>query len=134
MAECARCNDFTDNTAEGEYHYCNDCLQTFQEIEQHGVVVEDTDGGDVHVIVTAHETSFDGGTESSQVDGLARAKYIADETGLDGLFKYGRSGSRWVLDEYLEAHPEIRQDVHERLSRVPETKSAGLIDKIKSIL
>lgn len=134
MAECARCNDFTDNTAKGEYHYCNDCLNTFQEIEQHGVVVEDTSGGPNHIIVTAHDTSFDGGTESSQVDALARAKHITDDTGLSGLFKYGGSGSQWILDEYLEAHPDIRQDVHERLSKVPDKQPSGLLQKIKSVL
>jgi hypothetical protein len=94
---------------------------------------EDT-GDDVHVIVTAHDESFDGGTEHSQVDGLARGKYISDETGLPALFKYERTGSQWELDEYLEAHPEIRQDVHQRLSRVPEQSPDGLLQRIRDFL
>jgi hypothetical protein len=103
-------------------------------IEDRGAIAEDTVSGDVHVIVTAHDESFDGGTEGSQVDGLARGKYISDETGLPALFKYESTGSRWVLDEYLEAHPKIRQQVHERLSRVPERSSNGLLQRIRDFL
>lgn len=134
MPECARCHDFTDNPANGEYHYCDDCREKFAEIERRGVVVEHDSDGEVHVVVTDHDETFDGGTERSQVNGLARGKYIAEETGLPALFKYQRSGSRWVLEEYLQAHPGIRQDVHERLRRVPDTSPDGFIDRIRDFL
>lgn len=135
MAECERCGDFTDNSAEGQYHYCDDCLDRFAEIESNGVIVEeDSADGEYHVIVTARDSSMEGGSEQSQVDALARGKYIADETGLPALFKYETSGSRWVLDEYLRAHPDIRQDVHERLRRVPDRTADGLLNKIRSFL
>lgn len=134
MPECARCHDFTDNSAEGEYYYCNSCLDRFAEIEQRGVIVEDATDGEVHVIVTASDESVDGGTEQSQVDGLARGKHIADETGLPALFKYERSGSRWLLDEYLQAHPDLRQQVHERLRKLPNDSSSGLIERVRDLL
>jgi hypothetical protein len=134
MAECARCHDFTDNPADGEYHYCDDCLDEFAEIEQRGVIVEDEPGGGVHVIVTASDTSIDGGKEQSQIDGLARGKHIADETGLPAIFKYERSGSRWLLEEYLEAHPDIRQQVHERLRKLPDDSSSGFLNRVRDLL
>jgi hypothetical protein len=135
MPECDRCGDFTDNPAEGEYHYCDDCLNRFAEIESNGVIVEqDSEGGDYHIIVTARESSMEGGSEHSQIDALARGKYIADETDLPALFRYKRSGSRWELDEYLKAHPDIRQDVHERLRRVPGNTNDGWLSKIRDFL
>jgi hypothetical protein len=135
MAECERCGDFTDNSAEGQYYYCDDCLDRFAEIESNGVVIEqDSDDGEYHIIVTARDSSMDGGSEQSQVDALARGKYITDETDLPALFKYESSGSRWVLDEYLKAHPSIRQDVHERLRRVPEQADDGFLNRIRNFL
>jgi hypothetical protein len=134
MAECVRCNDFTDNRRQGDYIYCDDCLDRFNNIEQNGVVVTDTENGDVQITVTADDGSVDGGIEQSQADGLARGKYIMDETGLKGVFKYERSGSVWILDEYLQAHPKIRQQVNRRLSRVPERSDEGLLNRIREIL
>jgi len=134
MPECVRCGDFTDNPSEGDYHYCSSCQERFSEIEDRGVIVEDTTGDEVHVIVTAHDESFDGGAENSQIDGLARGKYISDETGLPAVFTYERTGSRWILDEYLESHPGIRQEVYQRLSRVPEKSSDGLLQRIRDFL
>lgn len=133
MPECIRCGDFTDNPADGDYHYCDECLDGFAEIESSGVIVEQRDSGGYNVIVTDATASLDGGNEESQVEALARGKYIADECGLEALFKYERTGSNWVLDEYLQTHPNIRKDVHERLSRVPEQTPEGLLDRIKSL-
>jgi hypothetical protein len=134
MAECERCGDFTDNPADGEYHYCDACLDEFAEIESNGVVVEGGAGDEYHVIVTARDASLDGGQELSQVNALARGKYIADENDLPALFKYQPSSSRWVLEEYLEAHPGIRQDVHERIRRVPDRADDGLLTRIRNFL
>lgn len=134
MPECVRCGAFTDNPAEGDYHYCDECLEIFSEIEKSGVIVEQEDpGGRYHVIVTDRDSSLDGGMEKSQTEALARGKYIADEVGENALFKYAESGSIWVLDEYLQEHPEIRQDIHERLRRVPEKTPDGFIGKMKRL-
>lgn len=133
MPECARCNDFTDVPAKGEYHYCTDCMDRFEEIEQHGVVVEGGGGDDYHITVTAsNQDSMRGGREYSQSDALARGKHICDESGLDGIFKYNRTHSIWLIDEYLEEHPEIRRQVRERLRKLPEDDS--LLDRVRSFL
>jgi len=134
MPECARCGAFTDNPAEKDHHYCDTCLDRFAEIEQHGIVIEQDTDGTVHVIVTARDVSVDSGTEHSQVDGLARGKHIAEETGLDAIFTYQPTGSTWLLDAYLQAHPSIRKEVHDRLCRVPERSSDGIIERIKELL
>lgn len=133
MPECARCGDFTDNSAEQHYHYCDDCMDRFAEIAERGVVIEQEKDG-THIMVTARDESFDGGMESSQIDGLARGKYISDETGLPALFKYSKSGSRWELDEYLREHPKIRQQVHDRLRRVPDKSPDGFMQRIREFL
>jgi hypothetical protein len=135
MAECERCGDFTDNSAEGQYHYCDECLDHFSKIESNGVIVEEDPANDeYHIIVTARDTSIEGGSERSHVDALARGKYIADETGLPTLFKYETTGSRWDLEAYLQAHPDVRQDVHDRLRRVPNRTSDGFLSKIRNFL
>lgn len=134
MAECDCCGDFTNNPTEGQYHYCDACLDRFAEIESNGVIVEeDISNNEYNIIVTAQSSSMEGGTERSQVDALARGKYIANKTNLPALFKYTTSGSQWVLDEYLNAHPSIQQDVHERLRRVPDRTDGGLLNKIRNL-
>jgi len=134
MPECVRCGAFTDNPTDGDYHYCDNCRDRFAEIEANGVIVEQDGDGQYQVIVTAADATHDGGTELSQTDALARGKYIADESGLEAIFKYKRTGSRWLLEEYLQEHPSIRQDVHERLRRVPDETSDGFLARIKSFL
>lgn len=135
MPECVRCGAFTDNSSRGEYYYCDDCLDRFARVERAGVVVEQEESrGDYHILVTDQSASIDGGVEKSQQDALARGKFIADECGLDALFKYEETGSTWILEEYLDAHPEIRQDVHERLRRVPDETSDGFLERIRESL
>ncbi|SEH63810.1 hypothetical protein SAMN05192561_11728 [Halopenitus malekzadehii] len=135
MAECERCGDFTDNAADGRYHYCDDCLEHFTTVESEGVVVEeDPTADEYHIIVTARDASMDGGSEQSHVEALARGKYIADETGLPALFKYETTGSRWDLETYLQEHPSVRTDVHDRLRRVPEGTDEGFLGKVRRFL
>lgn len=134
MPECVRCGAFTDNPADGQYHYCDECLDDFAEVERSGVMVEQRPDGRYDVLVTDLEASVDGGKELSQVDALARGKYIADECRVDALFKYRETGSTWVLEEYLREHPDIRQDVHERLRRVPEQTKPGFLARIRDLL
>ena len=130
MPECERCGAFTDNRRSGEYHYCSDCLDIFNEVRQAGVVVKGEDEYDVLVNVDGHEEK--GGKEYSQVDALARGKLVADELGVDGLFEYDGTGSIWLIEEYLNTHPSIQNDVSRRLSRIPDDES-GLLSKLRSV-
>jgi hypothetical protein len=130
MPECERCGAFTDNRRSGEYHYCSDCTETFDEIRQNGVVVKGDGKYDILVNVDGHREK--GGQEFSQTDALARGKLIADELGVDALFEYDESGSSWLIEEYLTAHPGIQSDVSRRLGRVPNDES-GLLAKLRNL-
>lgn len=135
MAECSRCGDFTDNPADGDYHYCDDCQAEFNRIRDRGVIVQQNRSqGNYNIYVSAQDERHRGGTEESQIDALARGVYLTDELGLDGLFEYERSGSQWILQEYLQEHPSIKSDVVDRLSRVPEKTEPGLLDRLRSML
>lgn len=134
MGECARCGAFTDNPAKGQYQYCEDCQQLFDEIRQNGVIVQQTPGsGGYEVYVTHESEEYSGGTESNQAEALARGKYIADDLGIEGLFEYEKAGSQWKLEEYLQEHPNVRQDVMQRLSRIPENTESGLLEKLRNL-
>ena len=132
MPECARCGDFTDNPAEAEYHYCDSCVDHFQQIRNSGVIVRLIDDrGNYEVSVTVPGQEGDGGREGSQVEGLARGKMIADELGVDAIFEYKDTGSQWDLEAYLNAHPSVRSSVYNRLSRVPDRSIAGYLSRLK---
>lgn len=134
MGECARCGNFTDNPAEGEYQYCDDCQSRFDEVRRNGVVVrEKADGNGYEISVNRSSNPHEGGVEDDQVDALARGKFLVEQTGETGLFEYRTTGSQWILEEYLQEHPQIRRDVNDRLSRVPEKADGGLLQKLKSL-
>ena len=131
MGECARCGAFTDNRSEKEYQYCNDCSEVFDGIRRNGVVVTQRQGNNGYdVRMTAAGNQQEGGQESTQVDAIARGKYLADELGVLALFEYRKSGSQWELDEYLTEHPGIRRDVNDRLSRVPTPVKKSLLSRV----
>lgn len=134
MGECARCGDFTDNPADGKYQYCDDFLGRFDEVHRRGVVVQEKSGENSYeVSVNSSGSTYEGGIEDNQVDALARGKYLVEQTGETGLFEYRKTGSQWILEEYLREHPQIRSDVDDRLSRVPQKADSGLLQKLKSL-
>lgn len=133
MAECARCNAFTDNPAEGKYHYCDDCLAEFEEIRTTGVVVEPVGRSDgYHVQLPRKFDGYESGQESNQADAIARGKWLCDELGLDGLFVYHETRSTWPLDEYLRAHPLVRRDALDRVRRVPSSPRPSFLTRLRN--
>jgi hypothetical protein len=134
MPECARCGDFTDNPAEDQYHYCDRCLDDFEEVKQNGVVIESLGPNNGYRIIPPASADSASGEESNQIDALARGKKVAEEIGEDCLFKYGGTGSQWLVDEYLQSHPEIRAKVQDRLSRVPKSSSTGMLTRLRNLL
>lgn len=120
MPECARCGDFTDNPASKDYHYCDNCIEHFNYIRNHGVTVRSVDDqGNYAVTVNLDGHEDTGGREASQIDALARGKKTAEDLGVQAMFEYTTTGSQWDLDTYLVNHPDIRAGVYDRLSRVP---------------
>lgn len=134
MPECARCGDFTDNPAAGQYHYCDACTDLFDAIRSQGVVVTQANNGDGYeILVTVSGAEDRGGHEDTHVEALARGKLLADELGADALFEYDSTGSRWVLENYLDRHPAVNRDVEKRLQRVPEDRSKSLLGRLRSL-
>lgn len=63
--------------------------------------------------------SYDGsgeGIERTQVEALAAYLDLMEKHDCQGLFEYSPSGSRWLVEEYLEAHPGIAEDVESERS------------------
>lgn len=134
MPECARCGDFTDNSAQKQHHYCDDCQDLFNDIQKSGIVIEPLGrrkGYDVRI--AASKNGYSGGRESNQIDALARGSWLMDELGVRGIFTYHGSGSTWPINEYLEAHPNINRKVQNRISRVPEKARGGLLTRIRNL-
>jgi hypothetical protein len=92
------------------------------------------DRGNYEVSVTVSGMEGRGGREPSQVEGLARGKKLADELGTNAMFEYPKTGSQWDLESYLNAHPDVRASVYDRLSRVPNRSIAGLFTRLKRAL
>lgn len=135
MVECARCGANTAAAGDGTPAYCADCRARFADVAEHGVVVEaDESGGGYVVRVTADDASAAGGTEPSQVDALARARVVGQRADLPVLVDDTDTGSRWLLDEYLVAHPSIRREVQHRTERVAKRNTGGLLDWLRKRL
>lgn len=134
MPECIRCKAFTDAEKSGQYRYCLDCQQEFEQVEQNGVVVEGSNG-EYTITVTADESHpLDGGKEYTQHEALARGLKISDELGVPGLFKYKDTGSIWMLDAFLQQHSSVRSKIYKRLGRAPDQsqQSNGFLSKLRS--
>ena len=130
MAKCARCG--SDNAKpprfnlHGEYEYCNECQDEFEQAKENGVVVRSRHTNrefdqlpyvvevNVEGIDNPHTQSISSSNKpKNQTEALAMAKNLMDEHDLRGLFIYQKTGSLWLIDEYLEAHPGIAEDVED---------------------
>lgn len=48
---------------------------------------------------------------SDRVDALATATEITDRQGISGVFDCPETDTRWLVAEYLDAHPEVAEAV-----------------------
>ena len=125
MPDCARCgaegveppNEYWDS-----YVYCDDCRAIIEDAKENGVVVRSRHGNrlsdEVPYEVTVNvdgiknpHTVNSSNRPRNQVEALAMGKKIMRKHDLPGVFIYQKSGSEWLLEEYLEAHPGIAEDV-----------------------
>lgn len=116
MNQCARCRSETSNIQNREYAYCDDCKELFEYIKENEVYLMQrrpraaTNLPDAYYEVTdnigdRHEQVM------TQVEGLATALDYMERHDCRGLFYYQESGSRWLIHEYLDTHPNIASDV-----------------------
>jgi hypothetical protein len=135
MSDCARCGVSIPNHSEGSSNYCGACQSRFDKVRQEGVIVEKQSGSSVYQIaITTDETRQEWGTESTQIEALARGQYLCERLGVEGLFHYHGSGSQWLLDEYLRANPQIRQDVQAEADHLTDQGEGGILDDIQTVI
>lgn len=138
MGNCARCGSAGASEPEmdpfeipsSDYEYCHDCQSEFSEIYHNGVVVESNHGKQYfrefpYSVVDNKPTAVEPRKRDpqTQVEALADGMRIMDEAEVPGLFIYRKTGSIWLVGEYLDAHPPIATDVHKEnqslLDRLP---------------
>jgi len=68
---------------------------------------------------------YDDRDPETQVEALACAKLKMEETDSRGVFIYQKRGSRWLIDEYLDAHPEIAADVQKEVESLHDRDAGG---------
>lgn len=120
---CSLCgtvqNQLNRTRPEGDHGYCDECWDTFEKVKESGVYIRgrhfNRSGRKWSYAVTGAHVD----ETHNQVKALAVAKDKMERRGCRGLFRYPPSGSRWLVDEYLEAHPGIAEDVErERASLI----------------
>ena len=129
---CARCGASDSGlSALGptvDYEYCDDCNELFKDIHANGVTVRSRHTNDAfdqvpYVVGIADHSGphtaniHDSNRPMNQVEALAMGKDAMEKYDLPGVFIYQKTGSVWLIDEYLDAHPGIAEDVRrERMS------------------
>lgn len=135
MSKCARCGDPTTGEEHyisrysQSYDYCEDCCETFEEVKENGVKVRSRHGNRIdnpRRDLWADAPYIDGRPPRNQVEALAAAVREMEEHDVRGIFIYQKTGSRWLISEYLDAHPSIAADVEEYL----ESQQGGLLSRI----
>jgi len=131
---CARCGDEADDPSRG-YDYCEDCRDLFNTVQEDGVFCmrhSNRTGGGRHAYVVNHP----GGSRvcDSQTEGLANAVDLMDRHDCRGVFAFPPNGSRWLVDEYLSAHPGIASDVRSYRKKHIAADDGGLIDRVAAVL
>lgn len=132
MARCARCGAPGANPPRlnnhGEYNYCDDCQDQFDRARQNGITARSRHGNREFreypyevSIAPQHTDKLDAligqksTTPQSQTEALAICKRVMDRYDIPGLFLYQKTGSVWLIDEYLQAHPSISQDIRREI-------------------
>lgn len=106
MTECARCgSDEAESRAGAGYEYCDDCWELIERVRDEGVYIRSR-----HFNNEFHRDPYNV-PANNQVEALAYGLDQMEERGCEGVFHYQKTGSYWLISEYLEAHPGIREDV-----------------------
>jgi len=126
MSQCSRCGSVVDTDTERTHHYCDDCKAVFDEVREQGVTVRSRHGNREFARYPYVAPSYYPNREpQTQVEALANAKIKMEQTDSRGVFIYQKRGSRWLIDEYLDAHPGIADDVREEIESIRGTDDRG---------
>lgn len=124
MPSCARCGADTDENPSGDYDYCGECKELFETVREEGVFIRSRHGNRLfdEWPYTAPRPGREKNRAHSQVEALALAKDKMESEGVRGVFHYQKTGSWWLIDEYLQAHPSIADDV--------EAERSGILSRL----
>lgn len=118
--ECARCGapvtaDSRWIHSGSQYDYCEDCGEVFDNVIEDGVTVRSRHGNQEFHHYPYEAPKINGDTPENQVEALAAGLKQMREKDVQGVFIYQKTGSYWLISEYLDAHSSIATDVEEYL-------------------
>ena len=126
MTQCSRCGTNVDTNLERTHDYCDDCEAVFDEVRDRGVTVRSRHGNREFRRYPYEAPSFYPNRDpQNQVEALACAKIKMEKTQSRGLFIYQKRGSKWLINEYLDAHPNIAADVEGEIESIRGSKNDG---------
>lgn len=116
MPQCSRCGSTVPDDTERTHHYCDNCSAVLDQVREQGVAVRSRHGNrEFHQYPYEGPSYYADRGPENQVEALACAKLKMEETDSRGVFIYQKRGSRWLIDEYLDAHPSIAADVKKEM-------------------
>ena len=105
-------------------HYCNDCVKVFDDAIKNGAIVirrrTQRESNTFPYEISGKNIKAEAPAGINQIKAIKRAKHLALKNNEKILFNYEPRGSMWFLEDYLEAHPKIKEDVERpsTLSRI----------------
>jgi hypothetical protein len=98
----------------GETAYCGACSQRFEAVREDGVWVRyrtDVAGGVLPPGFYVRSGAYGDRHASTRAEALATATEIIDQQQVDGVFDCPETDTRWLIEAYLDAHPEVAEAV-----------------------
>ena len=131
--KCGKKLDKEDYSLDWRSNYCNNCVDVFDIAIEHGAIVirrcNQHDNDLYPYEISSKNIKSEADIGMNQVNAIKRAKELAKEQNDKILFNNGSHGSMWFLEDYLIAHPKIKEDVERPgfFSKLLEIKK----DKVK---
>jgi len=116
LLSCMKCGSKTSTNS--FWGYCTKCNDEFDTAIQNGAIIlyngsfqADSNNWEIKRYLSG-EVAFSKNYNFNQLQAILEARRIAKRKGIDKIvFEYLPHHSRWFLDEYLEAHPNLKKDV-----------------------
>ncbi len=127
--ECLKCGKKFEKKDRDQRNYCPECEEEFQEVIDNGGFIvrnrfQKRKSKKYPYIIEKTENLKRGKQQTksqykTQVKALAAAKKLAEVNGVQAIFKYQKNGTKWILNNYLESHPDIMKKVKEENEGFP---------------
>jgi len=116
LISCKKCGSKTSNNS--FWGYCVKCNEEFDTAIQNGAIIlyngsfrADSNNWEIKRYLSG-EVAISKNYNFNQLQAILEARMIAKREGIDKIvFEYLPHHSRWFLDEYLEAHPDLKKNV-----------------------